>query len=87
MLSISSSSLLLSENDLESMFDPYKIVDTSNRKMILMNLYSYDEESKSGEHSHEGVVRTIKAQYYKNSLANFIRQDGLGATAVIEMEI
>lgn len=34
-----------------------------------------------------GVVRTIKAQYYKNSLANFIRQDGLGATAVIEMEI
>ena len=34
-----------------------------------------------------GVVRTIKAQYYKNSLANFIRQDGLGATAVIEFEI
>lgn len=36
---------------------------------------------------HEGMARTIKAQYYKNSLANFIRQDGLGATAVIEMEI
>lgn len=34
-----------------------------------------------------GVVRTIKAQYYKNSLANFIRQDGLGATAVMEIEI
>ena len=34
-----------------------------------------------------GVVRTIKAQYYKNSLANFIRQDGLGATAVMEFEI
>ena len=34
-----------------------------------------------------GVVRTIKAQYYKNSLANFIRKDGLGATAVMEIEI
>ena len=34
-----------------------------------------------------GVIPTITAQYYKNSLANFIRQDGLGATAVIEMEI
>ena len=34
-----------------------------------------------------GVVRTIKAQYYKNSLANFIRKDGLGATAVMEFEI
>lgn len=33
-----------------------------------------------------GVARTIKAQYYKNSLANFIRQDGFDATAVIEME-
>lgn len=53
----------------------------------MVNLYGYNEESKSGEHLHEGVARTIKAQYYKNSLANFIRQDGLGATAVIEMEI
>lgn len=54
--------------------------------MILLNLYSYDEESKSDKRLQGGVVRTIKAQYYKNSLANFIRQDGLGATAVIEME-
>ena len=35
MISISSSSLLLSELDLESMFDPYKIIDTSNRKNLL----------------------------------------------------
>jgi signal transduction histidine kinase len=35
MISISSSSLLLSENDLEFMFDPYKIIDTSNRKNVL----------------------------------------------------
>ena len=53
-----------------------------------MNLYSYDEESKSDKRLQGGVVvRTIKAQYYKNSLANFIRQDGLGATAVIEFDI
>lgn len=32
---VSSNSLLLTENDLESMFDPYKIVDTSNRKNLL----------------------------------------------------
>lgn len=31
-----------------------------------------------------GVSRTIKAQYYKNSVANFLHTDGLGATAVIE---
>lgn len=53
----------------------------------MVNLYGYNEESKSDKHLHEGMARTIKAQYYKNSLANFIRQDGLGATAVIEMEI
>ncbi len=35
LISISSSSLLLSENDLESMFDPYKIIDTPNRKNLL----------------------------------------------------
>jgi signal transduction histidine kinase len=35
LVSISSSSLLLSENDLESMFDPYKIVDTANKKNVL----------------------------------------------------
>jgi hypothetical protein len=33
-----------------------------------------------------GVSRTIKAQYYKSSLANFIRRDSLGATAVIEIK-
>ena len=61
------------------------MINTKNRKMILLNLYSYDEENKSGERLQRGggVVRTIKAQYYKNSLANFIRKDGLGATAVV----
>ncbi len=35
LISVSSNSLLLSENDLESMFDPYLIVDTSNKKNVL----------------------------------------------------
>lgn len=35
MFSVSSSALLLSENDLECMFDPYNIVDSSNRKNVL----------------------------------------------------
>ena len=33
----------------------------------------------------DGTCRTIKAQYYKNSLGNFIRGGGYGATAVIEI--
>lgn len=35
LITLSSSSLLLSENDLECMFDPYKIVDSTNRKNVL----------------------------------------------------
>lgn len=33
----------------------------------------------------DGTCRTIKAQYHQSSRANFIRQDGLGATGVIEI--
>jgi hypothetical protein len=32
-----------------------------------------------------GLCKTIKAQYFKNSLANFIHPGGYGATAVIEI--
>ena len=35
MISLSSSSMLLSESDLECMFDPYKIIDTTNKKNLL----------------------------------------------------
>ena len=35
VLSVASNSLLLTESDLESMFDPYKIIDTANRKNLL----------------------------------------------------
>lgn len=34
----------------------------------------------------DGTCRTIKSQYYKNALANFVRGGGYGATAVIEYE-
>lgn len=37
-LSISSTALILSENDLECMFDPYKILDTTNKKNILRSI-------------------------------------------------
>ena len=35
LISVSSSAMLLSENDLDCMFDPYKIVDSTNRKNVL----------------------------------------------------
>lgn len=35
LITLSSSTLLLSENDLECMFDPYKIVNSANRKNVL----------------------------------------------------
>ena len=31
----------------------------------------------------EGLARTIKAQYYKTSVANLVRTDGFGATGVV----
>lgn len=34
----------------------------------------------------DGTCRTIKAQYQQTSLANLLRQDGLGATGVIIYE-
>ena len=33
----------------------------------------------------DGLCKTIKGQYYKNSLANFIHEDGRSATGVIEI--
>ena len=34
----------------------------------------------------DGTCRTIKSQYQRHSLANFIRIDGLAATGVIEYD-
>lgn len=33
----------------------------------------------------DGTCRTIKSQYQRNSLANFVRGGGYGASAVIEI--
>lgn len=44
-------------------------------KKIIMPLNPYSD----------GTCRTIKAQYQQSSRANFIRQDGLGATGVVEI--
>ena len=38
-------------------------------------------------HGGGAVSMTVKSQYYKVGMANFIRRDGLGATAVIEIEL
>lgn len=45
--------------------------------MLFQNLYYYDKIDFNKCLHMGGVVRTIKAQYYKNSFANFIRQDVL----------
>ena len=34
----------------------------------------------------DGTCRTIKSQYQRHSLANFIRRDGLAATGIIEYD-
>ncbi len=36
--------------------------------------------------STDGTCRTLKANYWKVSCANFIHKDGLGATGIIEYE-
>ena len=37
-IAISSTSLILTENELECMFDPYKILDSTNRKNVLRSM-------------------------------------------------
>ena len=69
MISISTNSLLLSEIDLESMFDPYKIVDTTNRKnllraMVLACVKNYVQ-------SLNGAV-WVESQILKNTSFNIV---------------
>jgi len=73
MISVSSSSLLLSENDLEHMFDPYKIVDTSNKKNILraMTLACV----KNLVQDLNGIV-WVESQILKNTSFNIIIPQG-----------
>jgi signal transduction histidine kinase len=73
MFSVSSSSLLLSEDDLECMFDPYKIVDTSNRKNLLraMTLACVKNLVKS----LQGIV-WVESKILKNTSFNIIIPQG-----------
>ena len=73
MISVSSSSLLLSEGDLEQMFDPYKIVDTTNRKNVLraMTLACV----KNLVQDLNGIV-WVESQILKNTSFNIIIPQG-----------
>ena len=69
LISLSSNSMLLSENDLECIFDPYKIIDSTNRKNVLRAIVLA---------SVKNLVRTlngnvwVESQILKNTSFNLI---------------
>ena len=69
MISLASSALLLSENDLECMFDPYKIVDSTNRKNVLRAIVL--ASVKNMVQTLKGVV-WVESQILKNTSFNVI---------------
>ena len=71
LITISCGALLLSENDLESMFDPYKIVDTSNRKNILRAIVLACV--KNLVQTLKGIV-WVESQILKNTSFNILIQ-------------
>ncbi len=68
-ISMSSSALLLSENDLECMFDPYKILDSVNRKNVLRAIVL--ASVKNLVKSLNGMV-WIESQILKSTSLNVI---------------
>ena len=71
--SLSSSSLLLSENDLECMFDPYKIVETTNRKNVLRAIVLLSV--KNLVQSLKGII-WVESQILKATSFNVIIPEG-----------
>lgn len=69
LIRISSSALLLSENDLESMFDPYKIVDSTNRKNVLRAIVL--NSAKNLVQSLNGVI-WVESKILKSTSFNII---------------
>jgi len=71
--SLSSNSFLLTENDLDCMFDPYKILDSSNRKNVLraIILASVRNYTKS-----LGGIAWVESQILKNTSFNVIVPEG-----------
>lgn len=73
MISVLSSSLLLSENDLEYMFDPYMIIDTPNRKNLLRAIIL--SCVKNLVQALNGTV-WVESQILKNTSFNIIIPQG-----------
>ena len=71
--SIASSALLLSDNDLECMFDPYRIVDTTNRKNVLRAMVL--ASVKNLVQSLNGIV-WVESQILKSTSFNVIIPEG-----------
>ena len=69
MISLSTSALLLSENDLEGMFDPYTILDSTNRKNVLRAMVL--ASVKNLVQSLNGIV-WVESQILKNTSFNII---------------
>ena len=69
MITISSNALLLSEHDLECMFDPYKIVDSANRKNVLRAMVL--ASVKNLVQSLSGTI-WIESQILKNTSFNIL---------------
>lgn len=67
--SISSSALLLSENDLKCMFDPYKILDSTNRKNVLRAIVL--ASVKNLVQSLDGII-WIESEILKSTSFNVI---------------
>ena len=53
-------------------------------RIVWLNAYECESYKRINRGGVE-TARTIKAQYWKNALANFIRRDGMGATGVIHI--
>lgn len=69
MISINGSSLLLSESDLEMMFDPYKIIDSANRKNLLRAITL--ASVKNMVQALKGIV-WVESRILKNTSFNLI---------------
>ena len=74
LLSLACNSLLLSENDLECMFDPYKIVDSSNRKNVLRAIVL--ASVKNLVQSLNGIF-WVESKILKNTSFNIIIPSGV----------
>ncbi len=69
MITLSSNALLLSEHDLECMFDPYKIVDSTNRKNVLRAIVL--ASVKNLVQSLNGAI-WVESQILKNTSFNIL---------------